>query len=136
VVDGLKVLVVDDEPVVAESLAVQLAGDGWQVLVAHDGKAALSLVETHRPICALIDLKMPGMDGTELAQHLRARWKDEIVLIAITGWGGEHVALRSLSGILCARHSMTRRSMYAKQEDDEGGRGRGGQAADDPQGAH
>jgi hypothetical protein len=42
----------------------------------------------------------------------------------------------SLSGILCAMHSMTRRSMYAKQEDDEGGRGRGGEVADHPQGAH
>jgi hypothetical protein len=42
----------------------------------------------------------------------------------------------SLSGILCARHSMIRWSMYAKQEDDEGGRGRGGEVADHPQGAH
>ena len=42
----------------------------------------------------------------------------------------------SLSGILCARHSMTRRSMYAKQEDDEGGGGRGGEVSDHPQGAH
>lgn len=41
---------------------------------------------------------------------------------------------RSQSGILCARHIMTRRSMYAKQEDDEGGRGRGGEVADHPQG--
>jgi hypothetical protein len=43
----------------------------------------------------------------------------------------------SLSGILCARHSMTNRSMYAnQQEDDEGGDGRGGGDAVDPEGAH
>jgi hypothetical protein len=43
----------------------------------------------------------------------------------------------SLSGILCAGHSMTNRSMYAyQQEDDEGGHGRSGGDAVDPQGAH
>jgi hypothetical protein len=43
----------------------------------------------------------------------------------------------SLSGILCAGHSMTNRSMYAnKQEDDEGGHGRSGGDAVDPQGTH
>jgi hypothetical protein len=43
----------------------------------------------------------------------------------------------SLSGILCAGHSMTKRSMYAnQQEDDEGGPGRSGGDAVDPQGAH
>jgi hypothetical protein len=41
----------------------------------------------------------------------------------------------SLSGILCARHSMRRRSMYAKQEDDEGGAGRSGGDAGDTEGA-
>ena len=43
----------------------------------------------------------------------------------------------SLSGILCARHSMTNRSMYAyQQEDDEGGDGRSGGDAVDPEGTH
>jgi hypothetical protein len=41
-----------------------------------------------------------------------------------------------VSGILCARHNMTERSMYAKQEDDEGGCGRGGANAVDPQRTH
>ena len=41
----------------------------------------------------------------------------------------------SLSGILCARHSMSRRSVYAEQEDDEGGAGRGGGYAVDTQGS-
>ena len=41
-----------------------------------------------------------------------------------------------VSGILCARHSMTTRSMYAKQEDDEGGGSRCGGDAVDPRGAH
>ncbi|MGL6111623.1 MAG: phospholipase D-like domain-containing protein [Rubrivivax sp.] len=43
---------------------------------------------------------------------------------------------QSLSGFLCARHSMSTRSMYAKQEDDEGGLGRSGGDAVDPQGTH
>jgi hypothetical protein len=53
------------------------------------------------------------------------------LLLCDAGW------YASLSGILCAGHSMTNRSMYAnKQEDDEGGHGRGGGDAVDPEGTH
>jgi hypothetical protein len=63
-------------------------------------------------------------------QHLR-------LLKFLLTFGAQVTGRVSLSGILCAGHSMTTRSMYAnQQEDDEGGHGRSGGDAVDPQGTH
>jgi two-component system, OmpR family, response regulator len=83
--DEVRVIVVDDYPDTAESLARALSLDGYTVWTAHDGASALALVAERKPHCVLFDVDMPGMDGFELAKVLRKNHED-IVLVAVTGW--------------------------------------------------
>lgn len=66
------VLVVEDEPAIADLLRMYLSREGFQVLVVADGQAALDAVEDHRPSCILLDVGLPGMDGIEVCRRLRA----------------------------------------------------------------
>jgi CheY-like chemotaxis protein len=65
------VLVVDDDPDIVDFLHVALEGLGYRVLSALDG-CALSLARKDPPDLILLDLLMPGMDGVEVSQRLRA----------------------------------------------------------------
>jgi signal transduction histidine kinase/ActR/RegA family two-component response regulator len=81
-----RILVVDDNPDGADTLARALSWSGHQTWVAYDGPSALGLARLYRPQAALIDLSMPGMDGFELARLLRAQ-DAALTLVAMTGWG-------------------------------------------------
>jgi CheY-like chemotaxis protein/two-component sensor histidine kinase len=81
-----RILVVDDNPDGADTLASALNWSGHQTWVAYDGPSALGLARLHRPQAALVDLSMPGMDGFELARLLRAQ-DAALTLVAMTGWG-------------------------------------------------
>lgn len=84
------VLIADDNRDAADTLAMVLQLEGYDVVVAHDGHAALSLFERHRPEVALLDVGMPGLNGYEVAQRIRARVDGaQVLLIAVTGWGQE-----------------------------------------------
>jgi PAS domain S-box-containing protein len=85
-----RVLIADDNKDAAESLAMLLRIEGHQVVVAADGEAAIRLVEEHRPEVALLDIGMPGMNGYEVARHIRSRPDGAyVLLVAVTGWGLE-----------------------------------------------
>ncbi len=92
---GRRLLVVDDNRDVADSLGTLLRCLGAQVRVAYDGDSALELYDAFRPSAVLLDLGMPGMSGFEIAKRLRARVGDAVTLIAVTGWGQEDDRRRS-----------------------------------------
>ncbi|WP_239142745.1 ATP-binding protein [Variovorax sp. WS11] len=82
------ILVVDDNRDAADTLAELLASMGATALVAYGGEEALQLAREHDIDIAVLDIGMPGMDGCELARHLRAGPRGaELKLIALTGWG-------------------------------------------------
>jgi DNA-binding response OmpR family regulator len=66
-----RVLVVDDEPMVRETLGQVLTEEGYVVDVAIDGETALDRVHAARPDAILLDLMMPGMNGRQFLQALR-----------------------------------------------------------------
>lgn len=66
------ILVVDDDTDIARFLEVNLRLHGYTVLVAHDGQQALELVGQERPDLAVVDVRMPKLDGLELTRRLRA----------------------------------------------------------------
>jgi len=66
-----RVLIVDDEPDTCANLSDILSDLGYQVDTAHDGFAALELVKKNAYDVALLDLRMPGMDGLELYRRIR-----------------------------------------------------------------
>ena len=85
-----KILVVDDDMDVAESLSLWLQDWGHDVRVAHTGEQALAEARAFRPELLLIDVGLPGMNGHEAARKLRALPEiDDAMLVAVTGYGQE-----------------------------------------------
>lgn len=66
------ILVVDDEPDVVSLLETTLKAEGFTVLSAYDGIAALDLCATERPDLVLLDLMMPMMSGYEVCEQIKA----------------------------------------------------------------
>jgi CheY-like chemotaxis protein len=83
-----RVLMVDDNVDLARMSAVFLRASGYDVRVAHSGKAALEAAADFRPHAVLLDIGLPEMDGYEVARRLRqhSQLKD-VGLIAMTGYG-------------------------------------------------
>lgn len=85
-----RVLVVDDNQDAASMMEALLAMYGHTVLVAHSAETALTLARQAAVDVALLDIGLPGMDGYELARHLRALdTTRNLRLVAVTGWGQE-----------------------------------------------
>ena len=98
VVTRRKVLVVDDNHDAAETLAMVLELGGHEVLLAHDGHAALELAARHQPSVVFLDIGMPGMSGYDTAGRMRALpGGAQRTLVALTGWGSEGDRAKSLS---------------------------------------
>jgi DNA-binding response OmpR family regulator len=66
------VLVVEDEPAIAELLRGYLAREGFEVALAADGERGLRAIQQHRPDAVILDVGLPGIDGTEVCRRLRA----------------------------------------------------------------
>ena len=71
VADKGLVLVVEDEPAIAELQRMYLAREGYGVHVERDGLAGLSAARRLRPVAVVLDVGLPGMDGTEVCRTLR-----------------------------------------------------------------
>ncbi|GLY72408.1 DNA-binding response regulator [Actinoallomurus iriomotensis] len=77
----MRILVVDDEPAVRESLASSLAFEDYEVVTAADGVAALDELDRTQPDLAVLDILMPRMDGLTACRRLRARGETLPVLM-------------------------------------------------------
>ena len=83
-----RVLVVDDNDDAAELLSLMLQEGGYQTMIVHDGPAALDAARTLTPDIVILDIGLPGINGYEVAERLRADSSlSETALIALTGWG-------------------------------------------------
>ncbi|HET8713956.1 MAG TPA: chemotaxis protein CheB [Gemmatimonadales bacterium] len=91
-----RILIVDDNIDAAGALAALLLQDGHTVEVAHSGHSGIDLAQTFRPQVALIDLGMPGMNGFEVAERLRAANAD-VLLVAVSGYSDEQSRRRALA---------------------------------------
>ena len=83
----LRVLVVEDYADAAEAQAELLKVLGYQVWIAHDGFDALDIANDFLPDVVLLDLKLPGQNGYEVARELRARVTKRMIIIAVSGLG-------------------------------------------------
>jgi DNA-binding response OmpR family regulator len=72
-----KLLVVDDERDIVEILHDKLVREGFEVVTAYDGKAALGRIEFDNPDIILLDLMMPEMNGFEVLREVRTKYKDK-----------------------------------------------------------
>ncbi|MFG6286047.1 response regulator [Actinotignum schaalii] len=75
------ILVVDDEPTYRDTLAFNLGRDGYEVVTAADGAAALEQFRVARPDVVLLDLMLPGMSGEEVCRRIRATSDVPIIML-------------------------------------------------------
>jgi len=80
------ILVVDDEVEICDLLQSFLAQEGYQVFTATNGVEAISLGKQNELDLALLDIKMPGMDGIEVFRKLK-KVRKEMGVIILTGYG-------------------------------------------------
>jgi DNA-binding response OmpR family regulator len=66
-----RILVVDDEPAVLNTLCKELRGAGYEVITAADGEAALAAARAQKPDLILMDLLLPKLDGWQVCQELK-----------------------------------------------------------------
>ena len=84
------VLVVDDEPRVRRLLAWVMNGEGWDVHTVGDAETALEQIGELRPDVALVDIRLPGMNGIELSQRIKERDGTHVVLMSAYEQPREH----------------------------------------------
>lgn len=87
--ESRRILVVDDNEDAADSLATLLDVVGYQVKVAYDGPEAIEAADAFRPDAALLDIGLPHLSGYDIARHIRGTRGQQVLLVAITGWGAE-----------------------------------------------
>jgi DNA-binding response OmpR family regulator len=90
------VLVIDDEPSVADALKVILSDSGYRAVVATSGREALEELGKRRLDLAIIDVRLPDMSGLDVLRHLR-RSHTNVTVIIITAHYTPELAAESLS---------------------------------------
>jgi two-component system OmpR family response regulator len=81
------VVVVDDEPNIADLVDLYLTREGYRVLLAPTGQAGLDAVSTHRPRLVVLDVGLPDIDGLEVCKRIRLT--SQIPVIFLTARDGE-----------------------------------------------
>lgn len=89
-----RILIADDERVVLFTLAEGLREAGFDVIEAHDGLQALELCRSEAPDLALLDIRMPGLDGLELARRLRD--ETAVPFLFFSAYGDEAMVRRAV----------------------------------------
>jgi DNA-binding response OmpR family regulator len=78
---GKKILLVDDEPKVCELIKAYLVKDGYEVIIAGDGKDAIAQAQRYQPDLVILDLNLPELDGLEVCQTLRSKSNVPIIML-------------------------------------------------------
>jgi two-component system response regulator RegX3 len=82
-----RILVVDDEPAIRDAVSYALRSEGFEVDVTADGASALEVALEGRHDVVVLDLKLPGVSGTEVCRRVRA--ESAVPIIMLTAKGGE-----------------------------------------------
>jgi signal transduction histidine kinase/ActR/RegA family two-component response regulator len=82
-----RIVVVEDNPDVRDLLRLKLRRLGHDVADARDGIEGLDVILREKPDLALVDLGLPGMDGYDVARGIREQLGDDVVLVAVSGFG-------------------------------------------------
>lgn len=101
-VNGLvkKILIVDDDYEIIDSLRYALEGEGYAVIIARDGNQGLALAEKENPDLMILDMMMPKRSGFLVLEKLRRMRETPLPVVMITGnEGSRHKAYAELLGV-------------------------------------
>lgn len=79
------IMVVDDEQAIRTLLKRTLEMEGWEVILAEDGRSALAMMEKREPDLVILDINMPGLDGFQVLERIRQH--SNVPVIMLTGIG-------------------------------------------------
>jgi two-component system OmpR family response regulator len=130
--DPVRVLVVDDEPLLSDLLAMALRYEGWEVRAVATGNAAVSAARQFRPDVVVLDVMLPDIDGLEVLRRLRGHRADVPVLfltardavedriVGLTAGGDDYVTKPfSLEEVVARLRAPLRRSGFAAASREE-----------------
>ncbi len=97
---GKRILLVDDDAEIVESLRLALEANGYEILVARDGNQGLALVEREDPDLVILDMMMPKRSGFLVLERLKRRRDGQQRIIMITAnEGARHKAYAEMLGV-------------------------------------
>ena len=76
-----RILIIEDEPAIADSVAYTLQRDGFETRIAPDGEAGVGLATEFRPDLVILDLMLPGMSGLDVCRALRREYTFPIIML-------------------------------------------------------
>lgn len=141
---GRKILVVDDEPVLVETIAYNLEQAGFQVTTATDGTSGLEAARRERPDLIILDIMLPEMDGLEVCRQLRREGQtattpimmltakgDEIDRVVGLEMGADDYVTKPFGRreLLARVRALLRRADYPGSQDGQGVGDRGSEGA-------
>jgi DNA-binding response OmpR family regulator len=80
-VAGRRLLVVEDEPTIADAVATRLRAEGYTVDLAADGPTAVAAALEHRPDALVLDVMLPGFDGLEVCRRVQAAYPVPVLML-------------------------------------------------------
>ena len=80
-----KILIVDDDNIIAELVELYLTKECFETKIVNDGESALSAVDTFQPNLILLDLMLPGIDGYQVCREVRAKNSTPIIMLSAKG---------------------------------------------------
>ncbi|MBN2075305.1 MAG: sigma-54-dependent Fis family transcriptional regulator [Dehalococcoidales bacterium] len=88
----IKILIVDDEPIIRDSLHDWLVDEGYEILTAEDATKALEILKAENPVIAIVDLIMPGIDGIEFLRRAK-KIQPDIEVVVMTAYASIATAI-------------------------------------------
>ncbi|MCM2312765.1 MAG: sigma-54 dependent transcriptional regulator, partial [Steroidobacteraceae bacterium] len=90
-----RILIADDEPSICEAFVALLAAEGHEALTAANGRDAVRLAQSERPDAIFLDVRMPGLDGLEALQQIKAA-RPDVPVVVMTAYGTLDTAAAAL----------------------------------------
>ena len=89
--DGRPILVVDDDAKIVSLVRTYLEREGFEVIEARDGRAALAAIERHQPLLIVLDLMLPQIDGLSVLRAVRRQSEVPIVVLSARGTAADRI---------------------------------------------
>jgi DNA-binding response OmpR family regulator len=91
----MKILIAEDDALMAKTLETKLKLDGYEVITVQDGRSALKFLETEKPDLIITDIMMPLTSGLELISIIKSDLSKKIPVIVLSGMGEENIVLQA-----------------------------------------
>ena len=80
-----KILIVDDDPNIADLVSLYLTKECYETMIVYDGESALASLDSYQPNLILLDLMLPGIDGYQVCREIRSKQSTPIIMLSAKG---------------------------------------------------